>query len=192
MVRIDKKKLLGSVWSRNKVMNGKTKRNRWRSVNLALRVSLRLIWFSAFWLEWSCSFFGLACNLLSSWNLWMSAQCCHRMCIPLNVHVLGLAVMFKDRKIPGVASRQSPNRQSIPSAHRNRLFSSTAAEPGKNILNTAISSLFSLALRMRSAPTVFVFKFNRDENSDDNVAILCCSFCTQPTCRLFFLIRWMW
>lgn len=76
------------------------------------------------------------------------------------------------RKIPGVANRQSPNRQSIPSAQRKRLFSSTAAEPGKNILRTAISSLFSLALRIRSAPTVFVLKFNRDENSDDKVAIV--------------------
>lgn len=77
------------------------------------------------------------------------------------------------RRIPGEARRQSPNRQSIPSAHRNRAFSATAAVPGKNILNTAISSLFSLALRIRSAPTVFDFKFNRDENSDDKVAILC-------------------
>lgn len=76
--------------------------------------------------------------------------------------------------IPGVANRQSPNLQSMPSAHRKRLFSSTAAEPGKNMLSTAISSLFSLALRIRSSPTVFVLKFNRDENSDDSIAIVSC------------------
>lgn len=69
--------------------------------------------------------------------------------------------------LPGINIRQSPNRQSIPSAQRNRLFSSTAAEPGKNILSTAISSLFSFAFRIRSAPIVFVFKCKRDDSSDD-------------------------
>lgn len=60
--------------------------------------------------------------------------------------------------LPAVASRESPSRHSEPRAQRKRAFSSRAADPGRNMLNTAISSLFSCARRIRSAPTVFVAK----------------------------------
>lgn len=69
--------------------------------------------------------------------------------------------------LPGVANRQSPSLQLTLSAHRKRLFSSLAAEPGRNMLSTATSSLFSLARRIRSAPTVLVVKWSLDFICDD-------------------------
>lgn len=79
-----------------------------------------------------------------------------------------MATNILPTKLPGIAIVGSPNRHSYRNAHLNRLFSSLAAEPGKNELKTAISSLLSFARFIRSAPTVFVVKNSFDFISDES------------------------